>query len=299
MAIVCQKLPTLCQMTAHATGRTSSPPTITDVAPRGRRGPSTVSRAFTSPGRVNHRTREHVLAVAERLGYAPNPAAQALESGRTNTVALVVPDITNPYFSGVIKGAERAPPGAGSPSCWPTPRRTPPTRSSRPSAGPGRRRVRAGRVPAARRGSGAIAELQPGGAGQPGRPGMASVVADYDDGHPADRGPPGLARTPVVRLPGRAGRVLVGRPALGRAADAAASTGWRRRGSAPTSRPSRRARGRRRGARHGAHGGGAHNDMLAIGVLKRLAAAGRRGPRATSAWSGSTTSSARTSASRR
>ncbi len=70
--------------------------------------PSTVSRAFTRPGRVNAVTRDHVLAVAERLGYAPNPAAQALESGRSNTVALVVPDITNPYFAGVIKGAERA-----------------------------------------------------------------------------------------------------------------------------------------------------------------------------------------------
>jgi len=69
---------------------------------------STVSRAFTRPGRVNVTTREHVLAVAERLGYTPNPAARALESGRTGTVALVLPDITNPYFFGLIKGAERS-----------------------------------------------------------------------------------------------------------------------------------------------------------------------------------------------
>ncbi|MCA1656711.1 MAG: LacI family transcriptional regulator, partial [Actinobacteria bacterium] len=53
------------------------------------------------------------LAVAERLGYTPNPAARALESGRTNTVALVLPDITNPYFFGLIKGAERAAAAAG------------------------------------------------------------------------------------------------------------------------------------------------------------------------------------------
>ena len=70
--------------------------------------PSTVSRAFSNPGRVNHQTREHVLSVATRMGYAPNPAARALESGRTNTFALLVPDITNPFFAGVIKGAERA-----------------------------------------------------------------------------------------------------------------------------------------------------------------------------------------------
>ncbi len=83
-------------------------PTITDVAREAGVAASTVSRAFTRPGRVNATTRDHVLEVAERLGYAPNPAAQALESGRSNTVALVVPDITNPYFAGVIKGAERA-----------------------------------------------------------------------------------------------------------------------------------------------------------------------------------------------
>ena len=87
--------------------------TITDVAAAAGVAPSTVSRAFTRPGRVNHRTRELVLEVAERLGYSPNPAAQALESGRSRTVALVVPDITNPYFAGAIKGAERAAAEAG------------------------------------------------------------------------------------------------------------------------------------------------------------------------------------------
>ncbi|TWP36615.1 LacI family DNA-binding transcriptional regulator [Leekyejoonella antrihumi] len=82
--------------------------TILDVARESGVAPSTVSRAFTKPGRVNDVTREHILGVAERLGYAPNPMARALESGHTNTLALLVPDITNPYFAGVIKGAERA-----------------------------------------------------------------------------------------------------------------------------------------------------------------------------------------------
>lgn len=88
-------------------------PTLADVAAEAGVASSTVSRAFSRPQRVNHRTREHVLEVAERLGYVPNPAAQALESGRTRTIALLVPDITNPYFSGVIKGAERAAASAG------------------------------------------------------------------------------------------------------------------------------------------------------------------------------------------
>jgi len=93
--------------------RPPRPATITDVAAAAGVAASTVSRSFTRPGRVNHRTREHVLAVAESLGYQPNPAAQALESGRTRTVGLLVPDITNPYFAGIIKGAERAAAAAG------------------------------------------------------------------------------------------------------------------------------------------------------------------------------------------
>ncbi len=88
-------------------------PTIVDVAEAAGVAPSTVSRAFSRPGRVNRQTRDHILAIAESLGYAPNPAAQALESGRTRTIALLVPDITNPYFAGVIKGAEGAAAAAG------------------------------------------------------------------------------------------------------------------------------------------------------------------------------------------
>jgi len=87
--------------------------TITDVAKAAGVAPSTVSRAFSNPGRVNHSTREHVVSVAAELGYSPNPMARALESGRTNTFALLVPDITNPYFAGIIKGAERAAAAAG------------------------------------------------------------------------------------------------------------------------------------------------------------------------------------------
>ena len=88
-------------------------PTLADVAEAAGVATSTVSRAFSRPQRINHRTREHVLRVAEELGYVPNPTAQALGSGRTRTIALLVPDITNPYFSGVIKGAERAAAAAG------------------------------------------------------------------------------------------------------------------------------------------------------------------------------------------
>ncbi|HET8993092.1 MAG TPA: LacI family DNA-binding transcriptional regulator [Rhodococcus sp. (in: high G+C Gram-positive bacteria)] len=87
--------------------------TITDVARTAGVAASTVSRSFSNPDRVNVHTRDHVLGVAAELGYTPNPMARALESGRTNTFALLVPDITNPYFAGVINGAEQAATAAG------------------------------------------------------------------------------------------------------------------------------------------------------------------------------------------
>ena len=100
------RLPFFATMTAMTGIGPRRRPTITDVATAAGVAASTVSRAFTRPGRVNADTREHVLSVAAELGYYPNPVARALESGRTNTLALVVPDIANPFFAGLIKGAE-------------------------------------------------------------------------------------------------------------------------------------------------------------------------------------------------
>ncbi|GAA4912290.1 LacI family DNA-binding transcriptional regulator [Streptomonospora salina] len=81
--------------------------TVYDVAREAGVAASTVSRAFSNPRRVNAATRRHVLEVADRLGYHPNPLATALQSGHTATVAMLVPDIANPHFFGPIRGAER------------------------------------------------------------------------------------------------------------------------------------------------------------------------------------------------
>ncbi|MEU3269347.1 LacI family DNA-binding transcriptional regulator [Saccharomonospora sp. NPDC006951] len=88
-------------------------PTIYDVAREAGVATSTVSRALANPGRVNARTRQHIIEVAERLGYHTNPIARALPSGRTQTVALFVSDITNPHFFGIIRGAEQQTRAAG------------------------------------------------------------------------------------------------------------------------------------------------------------------------------------------
>jgi DNA-binding LacI/PurR family transcriptional regulator len=62
---------------------------------------------------VSEATQEHVRRVARELGYRPNVAAQALRLGSSGAVALLVPDITNPFFSRVLRGAQRAAAAAG------------------------------------------------------------------------------------------------------------------------------------------------------------------------------------------
>jgi len=81
-------------------------PTIYDVAAAAQVATSTVSRAFSTPGRVSAVTRERILRAASELGYRPNPHARALLSGRSHTVAMVVSDITNPHYFELIRGAE-------------------------------------------------------------------------------------------------------------------------------------------------------------------------------------------------
>ena len=80
--------------------------TLHDVAREAGVAVSTASRALSNPGRVSDRTRDRVRSVARGLGYQPNRIAQALPSGRTRMLALLVPDITNPHNFGLIRGAE-------------------------------------------------------------------------------------------------------------------------------------------------------------------------------------------------
>lgn len=80
--------------------------TIRDVAKASGVHVSTVSRAFSAPHLVNPETRTRVLAVAEDLGYRPNRAAQALTTGRTYNLGLIVADIANPFFPPLIKAAQ-------------------------------------------------------------------------------------------------------------------------------------------------------------------------------------------------
>ena len=62
---------------------------------------------------MSEATEERVRRCARELGYRPNVAAQALRLGASRAVALLVPDMTNPFFSRVLRGAQRAAAAAG------------------------------------------------------------------------------------------------------------------------------------------------------------------------------------------
>jgi DNA-binding LacI/PurR family transcriptional regulator len=80
--------------------------TILDVARVAGVATSTVSRALSQPGRVSETTRRHVANVADQLGYRPNAQARSLSSGKTRSLALLIPGVTNPYFFDLIRGTQ-------------------------------------------------------------------------------------------------------------------------------------------------------------------------------------------------
>ncbi|WP_448664717.1 LacI family DNA-binding transcriptional regulator [Sphingomonas sp. CJ20] len=87
--------------------------TIIEVAAAAGVSTATVSRVLSQPERVAERTRRRVLEVVEALGYRPNVAARSLRTARAGKILLTVPDISNPFFASVIRGAEEAARDAG------------------------------------------------------------------------------------------------------------------------------------------------------------------------------------------
>lgn len=82
--------------------------TILDVAARAGVNAGTVSRALNRPELVAAATRERIERAVQELGFVPNRAARGLITGRTGNIAVIVPDITNPFFSLLVRAVERA-----------------------------------------------------------------------------------------------------------------------------------------------------------------------------------------------
>lgn len=82
------------------------PITIKDIAKLAGVSYATVSRALNNHPEVNIKTRARVIKIAKEHGYSPNEIARGLVKQSTNTIGLLVPDISNPYFPEVAKGVE-------------------------------------------------------------------------------------------------------------------------------------------------------------------------------------------------
>ena len=81
-------------------------PTIYDIAREANVSIATVSKVINGIGRVSDATRKRVLQIVADLNFEPNVVASALAGGNTRTIGLLLPDVNNPYFSEIVRGAE-------------------------------------------------------------------------------------------------------------------------------------------------------------------------------------------------
>lgn len=80
--------------------------TIYDVAREASVSMATVSRVVNGNPNVKPTTRKKVLDVIDRLDYRPNAVARGLASKKTTTVGVIIPDVTNLYFSSLARGID-------------------------------------------------------------------------------------------------------------------------------------------------------------------------------------------------
>jgi LacI family transcriptional regulator len=80
--------------------------TIRDVARRAGVSPMTVSRVINDSASVSPDTRARVEEAISALGYVPSRLARGLSGHRTGTLAVIVPDVANPFFTLIVRGAE-------------------------------------------------------------------------------------------------------------------------------------------------------------------------------------------------
>lgn len=87
--------------------------TIRDVAREAKVSIAAVSYALNGGGTIGEEVRARVREVANQLGYRPNRSAQAVRTGKSMTLGLVVPDLNNPYYPALAQSFERAARQAG------------------------------------------------------------------------------------------------------------------------------------------------------------------------------------------
>jgi len=87
--------------------------TIRDVARAAGVSPATVSRVLNAPEGVSADLKSRVLATVRNLGYRPNSQARSLRTRATAVLGVIISDITNPFFTAMVRGVEDAASDAG------------------------------------------------------------------------------------------------------------------------------------------------------------------------------------------
>jgi len=82
------------------------PSTIYDVAKEAGVSIATVSNAINGKGRVSKKTHDEIMRVMERLNFQPSVIASALMGKKTYTIGLLIPDVSNPFFSEIARAVE-------------------------------------------------------------------------------------------------------------------------------------------------------------------------------------------------
>ncbi len=78
--------------------------TINNIAKEAGVSLATVSRVINNSGYVKEETRNKVMNVINKYNYTPSAIARSLSKNITNTIGVIVPDITNPFYGSIIKG---------------------------------------------------------------------------------------------------------------------------------------------------------------------------------------------------
>jgi LacI family transcriptional regulator len=84
----------------------TKPPSLQDVATAAGLSPATVSRFLNGSLNLPADTAERINSAIARLNYRPNPHARSLSRGRSDTIGLVVPDVSNPFFARLAAAVE-------------------------------------------------------------------------------------------------------------------------------------------------------------------------------------------------
>ena len=90
-----------------------APATIKDLAKALNLSASTVSRALRDHPDISPLTKKRVISLADKLDYHPDSIAQSLQTQKTKTIGVIVPEIKQPFFASVINGIEELAYAAG------------------------------------------------------------------------------------------------------------------------------------------------------------------------------------------